>query len=182
MNNKIARIGIVILLAIVIGFVQENVKVNINYLIDKGEAIPGFFESNAKVKGEMLEKVKINAPFDYYHNHAKIDFLLSLNHGQLVMLKWIATLVFIVVFMFINASIITWFTEDKLYFKRTLWMYAGFFMLALLIYMAGKFTGTSLQAYGVSREIVGGLQSLVPLMILIPASWLHKHEHFFDTK
>ncbi len=179
MKNKFIRIIILLLVAVVIGFLQENLKVNINYLLDKGEAIPGFFDTDAAAKKEQLEKVKINAPFDYYHNHRKLESLLMLSHTQLVMLKWGVTVFFVVVFMFINAFVMKWFTGQTIYFKRTIWLYVLFFLLAFSIYGIGKITGTSVQAYGVSREIVGGLQSLVPLMILIPASWLLMHHNTF---
>ncbi len=180
MKKKYLLIIFFLVLAIVIGFLQENIKVNINYLLDKGESIPGFFENDVATKRALLEKVKINAPFDYYHNHRKLDWLLTRTHRQLVILKWSMTVLFVIVFMFINACVMKWITGEFIYFKRTLWLYLFFFLMAFFIYAIGKLSGTLAQAYGVSREIVGGLQSLVPLMILVPASWLLKYQNAFE--
>lgn len=184
MKRSYFYLMILVLLAILLGFVQENIKVNVNYLLEKGEKIPGFFQVDAKTKTTMLEQVKIDAPFDYYHNHQRQEWLLNLSHTQLSSFKWLITVVFIVVFMTINAWIMKIFTGEKVFVKRTIGIYVVFFLLAVFIFLLGKITGTSDRAYGVSREIVGGLQSLVPLMLMIPAYWLLKNQHivFQDEK
>jgi hypothetical protein len=74
--------------------------------------------------------------------------------------------------MIINAWLMKLLTQKWTFVKWTCWMYAVFFGFSFAVFLVGKFTGTYEQAYGVSRKIVGGLQSLVPLMILLPASWL----------
>lgn len=170
------KISILVLVALVIGFLQENLKVSVNYLLETGDRIPTFFQQDSNTKQVWLEQVKVNAPFDYYHNHKRIDWLNQLSRENLVRLKWVITLLFVVAFMFINAWLIMWWTNERLYFKWTLRLYLFFFILSFAIYVGGLLTGTLPQAYGVSRKLVGGLQSLVPLMILLPASWLLRNQ------
>ncbi len=176
MKYRVAKITAIVFLAIVLGFLQENLKVSINYLLETGDKIPTFFQQDVNTKQSWLEQVRVNAPFDYYHNHRRIEWLYHCSRTQLNILKWIVTVFFVVIFMIINALLISWWTRNKKYFKWTIGLYVVFFAFAFVIYLGGHISGTSMQAYGVSRKIVGGLQSLVPLMILIPASWLLKKE------
>jgi hypothetical protein len=53
-------------------------------------------------------------------------------------------------------------------------LYIAAFAFALLLYLSGKLVGSVQQVYPVSRKVVGALQSLVPLMILVPAFWLSR--------
>jgi uncharacterized membrane protein YjjP (DUF1212 family) len=90
----------------------------------------------------------------------------------LIKLKWFNTVLFTAFFMLITASLMQLITKSRAFFRWTIFFYTAFFLLSFIIYLLGKFTGTLDHAYGVSRKITGALQSLVPLMILVPASWL----------
>lgn len=170
-------IGVVILTGIICGFLQEYVKVNINYTLEAGDKIKGFYEQTVETKKEWLAQVAIDAPFDYYHNHKRIDSLLSLSKSQLSLLKWVVTFIAIMIFLIINVSLIKLITDDR---KLIIWfikLYGVFCLISVAIYIFGKFTNTLAQSYAVSREIAGGLQSMVPTMLAIPAWWLWKITH-----
>jgi hypothetical protein len=171
----VLKIALTLLMAIAIGFVIENVKVNINYILDKGSAIPNFFDQSPDVKKQWLDGNRIEAPYDYYYNHKRLDVLFLLSDKGLVRLKWFNSFFFSAIFMFINALLMKWITGEKKFFRWTMIMYGVFFALSFGIYLFGKLTGTLEYAYGASRKVAGALQSLVPLMILLPASWLLKN-------
>lgn len=177
MKFNLVKIFLLICLAVTTGFLQENLKVNVNYILEIGDKIPEFFNQTPQVKEAWLEQVKIDAPYDYYHNHNRIELLFNFSRPQLMKLKWIMTIVFVLIFLVFNGLFIKWITKDNRFVRWTIWLYLFFFGFSFVFYLVGHYTGTSIQAYGVSRKIVGGLQSLVPLMILLPASWLIKHDN-----
>jgi hypothetical protein len=160
------------LLAVAIGFAMENLKVNINYILERGGAIPGFFEQDAATKRDWLDGNRVLNPYDYYYNHSRIEWLFNFSEGGLIRLKWFNSVFFTVIFMMINATMMLLITRDRSFFRWTIVFYAIFFSLSYMIYMIGKLTGTLNHAYAVSRKLAGALQSMVPLMILWPSSWL----------
>ncbi len=153
---------------------MENLKVNINYILERGGAIPGFFEQDFETKRQWLDGNRVLTPYDYYYNHERIEWLFNLSESELSRLKWFNSLFFTAVFMLINGALMVIITRDSQFFKWAAIFYAIFFGLSFLIFLFGKFTGSLANAYGVSRKIAGALQSLVPLMILLTASWLVK--------
>lgn len=166
---------LLIVAGLTVGFFQEFVKININYTLDTGFQIPNFFEQDYTTRTELLRKMKpANMPYDYYQNHNQIEALNHLSYKQLTILKWTVAILFAAVFMAINIGVIWFITKNKSYTKWVLIFYAALFILSFAIFLFGKITGTSERAYAVSREILGGLQSIVPLMVLVPAIWLSK--------
>jgi len=158
--------------AFAVGFFQEYVKVNINYIVETGDRLPGFFEQDASVKKQWLNEVQVDAPYDYYYNHGKFEALYGFSRSGLTTLKWIMTVFFVIVFLGINLLLLHLLTQQRTVLKWTMLLYLVFFVLSFGIYLFGKLTGTFEQAYAVSRRIVGALQSLVPLMLVLPAVWL----------
>ena len=165
---------IALLVGIVCGFFEEFVKININYTIEVGDHISGFYDQDITTKKQWVAETAIDAPFDYYHNHKRIDALLNLNKKELTLLKWLVTLVSIVVFLVINVIILKLITEDRKLIGWFVKLYCVFCLIAGLIFIFGKLTNTLSQSYAVSREIAGGLQSMVPLLIAVPGWWLWK--------
>jgi drug/metabolite transporter (DMT)-like permease len=79
-------------------------------------------------------------------------------------------------FLFVHLLLVKWITQEKLWVRWTFILYGIFFCLSFFIYLFGKWTGTLEQAYGISRKIAGALQSLVPLMLIIPGWWIWKSD------
>lgn len=174
MKRRALIIGLFVF-AIVLGFAMENLKVNVNYILERGSLIPGFFNQNAETKKLWLDGNRQFTPYDYYYNHTRIEWLFHLSYDGLIRLKWFNTVFFTALFMLITALMMQLVTGTKQFFRWTIFLYTAVFILSFVIYLFGKFTGTLDHAYGVSRKITGALQSLVPLMILVPASWLMKN-------
>jgi len=164
-KNALLKIAAV-LIALAAGFFQEQVKININYQLERGATIPGFFNMNA---GERLQAVKEDRDllaFDYYYNHGRLPWLYQFSQPNLVRLKWIFTLVFVLVFFFVNRWVLLLFCKGRLYHGLLTWTYTVAFALALLIYAVGRFAGSAEQTYTLSRHIVGALQSVVPAVLM----------------
>jgi hypothetical protein len=178
-NQRIMRIlkwVIVVLSIVVLGFTQEWVKVSLNFHIEKGSRIQGFFEKTANERIAELEDVKNDNPFDYYQSHETIDWYAYLSLSQLKQLKWGATFFFVVVFFFLNKWIIRMLINEPVLNKWLLYTYIGAFATALVIYLLGFLINQLDLFYMVSRKMVGALQSPVPA-IMTWAGWrLYKEQ------
>ena len=87
------RIIVILFIAMAFGFLLEMVKVNINYILEFSEHIPGYNQLTPLQRESGLNALSIDAPYDYYHNHRKIGQLNALTQQELNKLKWIVTLV-----------------------------------------------------------------------------------------
>jgi threonine/homoserine/homoserine lactone efflux protein len=163
-----------IALTLTMGFVQELVKININYHLDIGDKIPGYFANDAEKRAQLMQENQLHMPYDYYHNHASIRVLHQFSQGRLVQLKWVFTFLFVAAFLVLNLLVIHQIHKDRQLKYWTILLYLGFFLLSFVIYLIGKVAGHQEEAYAVSRKIVGALQSLVPLMLILPGWWIFK--------
>lgn len=165
-------IALLVVAALILGFYQERLKISINYVIENGQHISGFFEMNEQQRKEAIELHRVDAPFDYYHNHTTEEWLYRFSFPQLNKLKWAVTIVSLFVFCTINALIVRIYSGQR---KLALWLiylYAVLIVAAFSVFFIGQFSGLGESAYAISRRITGALQSLVPSMIFIPAIWL----------
>ncbi len=165
-------IAFVIAAGLLGGFMQEFIKVNVNYQIEQGDLIPGFFTATPEVRKEALSERRLLAPLDYYYSHKPLEALNELDRNQLVQLKWGLTLAFVLFFLWCNTTLIALITRDKGFVIILLWSYLVFFALALAVYALGRVLGMMDVFYPVSRRIAGALQSLIPVMVILPAWWI----------
>jgi len=172
MKSRYFLIVILLSLGLCAGFLQEYLKINVNYILETGRQIPGFFSMDEEKKKAWIEYKKKNAPNDFYHKPETITALYSLKEQTLEQIKWINTIAFIGVFLFLNVSLVRLITGNNQLARWMLYLYGAFFILALIVFLLGKLTGKLENTYMLSREIVGGLQSLIPLMIMLPAIWV----------
>lgn len=170
------RVILLLLVAIAFGFALEMVKVNVNYILEFSAFIPDYNQLDAVGRKSGLDAIAIDAPYDYYHNHRKITWLYGFDQSRLNMLKWLVTLAGVGFFLLVHLLLVKWITREKFWIRTTFILYILFFVLSFLIYLLGKWTGTLDQAYGISRKIAGALQSLVPMMLILPAWWIWKNE------
>ena len=164
---------ILLLSGLVLGFVQENWKVGVNFVLEQSEAVPGYWNLSPQERSAAVEARRIFSPLDYYYSHDTPRYLFSMERSELTALKWGITGGMILIFLIINASVAFLMTNDR---KSVRWMaigYAYVFGTAFIIYLAGYATGNVATTYGISRKLAGGLQSLIPLMLFMPAWYLN---------
>jgi hypothetical protein len=173
-------IQIILSLAITLsmGFIQELVKININYHLDIGDKIPGYFENTVEKRAQLMQENQLHMPYDYYYNHSPINLLHQFSRSRLVQLKWAFTFLFVVVFLVLNLLTMHLMDNTRQLKQWTILLYLGFFILSFVIYLTGKAMGHQEEAYAVSRKIVGALQSVVPLMLILPGWWIFKRGVF----
>jgi hypothetical protein len=156
---------VLIITFVVLGFFQELIKVNVNYVIEQGSLIEGFFEMGYEERITSLAESKRNNPFDYYHSHTPINALQLLGLGQLKALKWVLTILFVVIFFLLNRKALSWLIKDERMNKWLLSTYVISFGSAFFIYGLGYVFGSMDLFYNISRKMVGALQSPVPAMM-----------------
>jgi hypothetical protein len=92
-------------------------------------------------------------------------------------LKWAVTVVSLLVFFIINASLLWLLEGNRQVLPRLALTYLMFTVLAFAIYALGKLISMPDQTYAISRRITGALQSLVPVMIFWPFLRLSKQNN-----
>jgi hypothetical protein len=166
----------IILFCIALGFFQEFLKVNVNFTIDEGSKIPGFWNMSFEQREQALYQASRHNPFDYYHSHTRIPILNHLGLVSLKSLKWVITVFFVVVFYGVNRSMISRLVEDKRGGKWLKITYLVSFSFAFLVYLVGLPTQSADLFYNVSRKMVGALQSPIPAMMNWAAWRLNKQQ------
>ena len=161
-----------VVLAMFSGFYQEKVKISINYILDQGAQIPGFFNLSPDEKQARIEQFRLNAPFDYYHNHKTISFLYRFDARQLSVLKWVVTGVFMGWFLLLNLSLLHTLRANRSVIRALPRLYLLVALFSLGVFAIGIAGFQKEKCYAVSREIMGALQSIVPVLIIWPASRL----------
>jgi hypothetical protein len=159
-KNKFILVAIAIVM-IAMGFYQEQAKVNVNFILEKGAQIPGFFNQ---------EKSKSN--FDYYYSHETIEVLYSLNQGELSKLKWVITFASIATFTLLNILALYFLQFNKKEIQLFLLVEGVCLILAVLAFILGKITHQNEAVYPAVRGIMGIVQSPVLVLIFIPAKKL----------
>ena len=170
--KRIGKLTMLIFLAVVSGFYQEKLKISVNYILEQGAKMPGFDEQSPDRKKEWIERARVSAPFDYYHNHQTIAWLYRLDARQLSMLKWAITGFFLLWFLALNIMLLKALSASNEIIRYLPLIYGSLIVISLILYGAGSILGQQQIAYALSRRVMGALQSVIPVLIIWPASWL----------
>ena len=157
---------------IALGFFQEQAKVNVNFILEKGAQIPGFFDQDPSTKLEMLGAEKSKSNFDYYYSHDSIDWLYSFSQSDLSKLKWVITFASIATFTLLNILALKFLEFNKKEIKLFLLVEGLCIGLAIATFVFGKLIHQSEAVYPAVRGIMGIVQSPVLVLIFIPAKKL----------
>lgn len=156
---------IVLLVGISFGYGQEYVKIAINFSTECA-AYGAWDQLNVEERLVQLEKCRLNRPTDYYHNHKPLASLASLTRLQLSLAKWGAALLFVFFYWWLARWGLRKGFGDEFPIKFLDYGSGGLAAVCVFIFGIGYVTGLA-PAYDVAREILGGLQSLVPFVMLV---------------
>jgi len=175
-RNRILALSVFLLL-VLSGFVQERWKIAINFCLDYGDRIPGYFEMSPEEKREAFTTLKdsLQRPHDYYYSHETPALLYRFDRPPLTALKWGLAAVLLMYAALLNALFIRLWFSTVLYVK---WLFS-LYGVALAFAFTGnamlRMAGSPEMAYLFSREILGALQSALPSMLMLPGIWLYRH-------
>ena len=170
-KNKFILVAIAVAM-IGLGFYQEQAKVNVNFILEKGAQLPGFYEQNTATKIQWLSAEKSKSNFDYYYSHSAIETLYSLNASQLSKLKWIITFASIGVFTLLNITALYFLQFQKKEIVIFILVEGICLAFAIAAFLLGKFIHKDELVYPAVRGIMGIVQSPVLVLIFIPAKKL----------
>lgn len=171
---RIWIIGLILILSVGMGFFSEYVKVNINFQLEQGGTMPGFFERAPAERQALLDSRRAPSPLDYYYSHRPLGALNVLDRRELTVLKWVFTLFLVVLYWGLNRLMLRQLVRGRALDRPLTVMYAIAFCLSLSCYAVGHMAGPFDDWYAVSRKISGALQSILPSMLAWPAWILSK--------
>lgn len=165
---KLTARSIVIWIAgfIALGFVQERAKVSLNYYLDRSALEPAFFDFPPERRDAWLNAHAMDAPYDYYYNHARVKWYDHLSRNQLALLKWMYALIFIVLHVVLSHLALHMWKAPR---EMLVTIYIGTAAIAMLslLFFAGSRYGGGEAAYNVARKLLGFLQSPLPVVLLL---------------
>ena len=153
---------------LVCGFMQERIKVNVNFVLEKGSAIDGFFSKSPEEREWLLNPVKSKGNFDYYYSHESLSFVYQLNESHLKILKWVITITSILIFTVLDLGIFWWFKIERHLYKYYFMLSGTLLFIGASVYGLGALTHQMNVFYPISRGILGVLQSPVLSLVLVP--------------
>jgi|LauGreDrversion4_2_1035121.scaffolds.fasta_scaffold33911_4 hypothetical protein len=157
--TKWAKVILLVIGILLIGFMQERVKVNINFILEKSTNFPNFFNLPAEQRIEVLAPLKKQGNFDYYYSHGNIQFLYTMDLTQLKALKWLITGISVLVHLLINILLLRIFNCPKIHFKMLYFLSAFILMFALSSQLLGTLLNLSSEFYPITRGLMGILQT-----------------------
>ncbi|MEO9530963.1 MAG: hypothetical protein ABJG68_05610 [Crocinitomicaceae bacterium] len=122
--------------------------------------IRGYLFGNINWVYKTLTEGRMNQARDEFH------FLLDWDPSNIVILKWVLTIIFIGLFSLLSYLIIKIYFKNPTYSRITLLLFAGIFLGSGLLLTIGKLFGISNDIYHIVRTLMGLGQSFMPLMIL----------------
>lgn len=170
--KRVFSIVLLIVLAVISGFYQEKLKVSVNYILEQGQKHPEYYTLDVESRRTFDEQNRLNAPFDYYHNHTTVSWLYRFDEKELSLLKWAITGSFIGWFLALNMLILKVLHVNENAFRMLPWIYLILTILSLAVYAAGMGFLDKQHCYAVSRKIMGALQSVIPAFVMWPAARL----------
>jgi hypothetical protein len=152
MMSKTLKIGLLILLAAVLGFSRESV----------------FLHLNGQIK--ILEFGYDQVSFPFW-----LRFLETCTYDTLLVLKWVFTTLYFLLFWAFSLLVVRIFFNQKQNYFICHYLYAVAFFLGFFALMLGKIVPEIEETcYRFSRMVMGGGQSPLFTMILIPFFWLRR--------
>lgn len=162
----------VLMFAFALGFFQEKVKISVNYLIEQGSSIDGFDSLSSSERQRAIEERRIHAPFDYYHNHTTVSWLFHFNIHELILMKWVITAGSLLLFAVVNIMLLSIVQSGFSLTRVVILTYIVLVSIAFGIYAFGIVANFREESYAFSRKILGALQSIIPSMVIWPATVL----------
>jgi hypothetical protein len=164
----------VVIFTLAFGYVQEQIKVGTNFMIDMSAYVEDYDNLPPEQRAAIIDKWRFNAPGNYYYTHEPNRWMYEFSRSQLNAMKWTAAIAFVVIHWVVTVFLLGIAFNSQSLKKLVHWGYAGLLIVSLGIFAFGKLTGWAVM-YAVSREVLGALQSLFPLMLIGLA-------HYFYSK
>ncbi|MBI1266968.1 MAG: hypothetical protein GC193_05995 [Cryomorphaceae bacterium] len=177
MREWIPRV-IVVLIFIAVGFFQEWLKVNINWFIDHIAYVPNYNMLSPDDRLKELSKMDYNAPYDYYYSHSTINQLANFTSKQLAVIKYGIAIILVGFYFVLNRFAIKNILRREALMVFLRYIYIGMIATVALFFGMYFFWKHEIAMYNVGRELLGFLQSPMPIIVLyLPALFFLKNNN-----
>lgn len=151
--RKGLKIFILIFLAAALGFARESLFVHLNAQIDI-----------------------INQGYNQVQFPRCWSFMENMSVEKLQLLKWVFTILFFIIFWAYTLLVVHLFFRQKRHYAYTHILYATTFFIGFFAILLGKLAPSLYDAcYTFSRIVIGGGQSPLFTIMLIPVFWLGRN-------
>jgi hypothetical protein len=154
------------------GFELEHWKVAVNYILEHQNRVQDWDSMAPDDRASNMQATKLNLQYDYYYEHAPIRFLFQLHLSELARMKWLLTGLGMLFFFVMSAAVLKMLFPNSSMLKWLAFGYGATTALAILIFVLFHLMGKSAEGYAITRKLLGGLQSFVPMMLYVPAAIL----------
>lgn len=174
---KALHIVLLVVVALVMGYVQERVKIDLNLRLAYAPLIEGYDALDALARRGALDRLVPQVPFDYYYSHGRIVWFDQLSTPQLARMKWCCALLFVAVFWWWNQLFLKAVNIAPRMRRFVTIGYLYMLGAALLLYTAVSLWDAAAPAYAVARRLLGLLQSPLPGVVLYLALRFPSSKH-----
>jgi len=154
------------------GFELEHWKVAVNYILEHQNRVPDWDSMAPDDRASSMQATKLNLQYDYYYEHAPIRFLFQLHLSELARMKWLLTGLGMLFFFVMSAATLKMLSPNSSMLKWLAFGYGATTALAILIFVLFHLMSKTAEGYAITRKLLGGLQSFVPMMLYVPAAIL----------
>lgn len=169
--------GAGVVVFILLGFFQEWIKVNINWFIDHLAYIPNYDALLPADRLVELSKMRYEAPYDYYYSHSTLNDLTEFSTRELTMLKYGVGLFLVIIYYVLNHFAIKRMLKKESLLVFLTYIYIGIGALVAVFFSLYFFWKHEMAIYNVGRELLGLLQSPLPVVLIyLPAMLFYKND------
>lgn len=166
------KVAVVVVAYLVLGFLAERVKVSLNFYLEQGSRIEGFFQLPPDRRDAILASAVDQVPYDYYYNHGRLKVYHRMTKRQLTIAKWGFAALLVLVYAGMAWGVVRWL--DLTTHLTYIYVVTGVaLLLALVFFMAMKVLPDPTAPYAVARKLLGFVQSPLPLIIVLFGERMH---------
>jgi len=168
---RYGMMALIIVVMLVFGFFQEYIKIATNHYLQVSAQIDSFDQLTEEERRQAFNEVARPMP-NSKSNYEGFSFFHRVNRPLIGYSKWAGTFVFIALHMFSVILVVRYWLGNYQKTKSIVVLYVAVLILAAVGLAFGKTFGFQKEGYEFARKLLGALQSLVPLMVLLPGFYL----------
>lgn len=171
-------LALIVLTAYLIGFgFQERVKIDINYLIEFGNQVPGYNDLPPSARATAIAEVAPTVAYDYYYSHRRVPLFYRYDLTVLGKLKWAVTAAAVGLCLMFSLLIVRIFFRGR-FMRQTTVIFFFYVLACALVFMIGRLAGADEVGFAVTRRMLSAAQSpFAPVALTL----LFSLSHTFDT-
>jgi hypothetical protein len=168
------KIVLAVLIYLCLGFLSERAKVSLNFYLEQGDRIEGFYAFAPDRRDAALDALSSRVPYDYYYNHGRVKFYHRMTRSQLIACKWGLAIGLVGVYMLLARGFMSWFNQNDAVLPIYILTLTAL-LLSLVFFVVMILLSNPQPAYAVARKLLGFAQSPLPVLLALLSRRLRSH-------